>query len=574
MDDFIANLKDEEIPVFVPGEEEYERSVATSNLLYRFSRPTCVVQPKRASQVQLAIRCAVQLKDALPKDEKIKGQLIIKGGGHSYAGFSTAETGISLDLGANMKKVTLQLDKDRNPDTVTLQGGAQWGHAYKQLVNGGHRGYIINGGRCPTVGVGGFTTGGGLGPFTRTFGMGCDTLLSATIVTAGGELITVSAKDDSKTEEGRLFWALRGAGGGNFGVVVEMTMKVQKLKQTDEGTVTAGRFLWTPKVNAKEPEDLIGTMNKFYTTDWPVETTIDSSWLADLSKKDIQVRFLVYHDGHDKDFDNVIESNIVNKDLRDQLVRKTLPEVSTRFLHETLVSLWSEDIKRAFPQNKTYQIYSSFSFTNDPAVITKITSIIQEELQRFRQVAKGESSGLCQVTFIHSGGAASSIPAHSTAFRWREATYHAYIMIEWTEKYLEKDMLPFLQSFKSRLRPYSLHQTAAFINFADNKLDPASYERAYYGNNATKLREIKRARDKNNFFEWTQGVRLPEVENEEGEDGEKVARTRDEDALAKDVSEGVEADAIAREAWKTVTAYPENAVKPTGDVFTMTDLGY
>ena len=105
------------------------------------------------------------------------------------------------------------------------RGGARWGHAYKALVDGDQNGWFINGARCPTVGVSGFVLGGGLSPFTRSFGMGCDTLLEATIVTADGERVTVTSKDDRKEDKGKLFWALCGAGGGNFGVVVELKMR-------------------------------------------------------------------------------------------------------------------------------------------------------------------------------------------------------------------------------------------------------------------------------------------------------------------------------------------------------------
>src|SRR5438128_1772678 len=84
-----------------------------------------------------------------------------------------------------------------------------------------HDGYIVNGGRCPTVGVSGFVLGGGIGQFTRSFGMGCDTLKEITIVTADLSVVTVKDTDDPVSPEGKLFWALCGAGGGNFGVVVE-----------------------------------------------------------------------------------------------------------------------------------------------------------------------------------------------------------------------------------------------------------------------------------------------------------------------------------------------------------------
>jgi FAD/FMN-containing dehydrogenase len=129
-----------------PGERDYERAVATDNLLYRFSRPLFVVQPRNAGQVRTIVNEA--------RAKKLR--ITIKNGGHSYAGSSTADGGILLDL-SRLSKVTLEMKpRSQTPEFATLEGGAKWGHVYKELVNGRHDGYIINGGRCPTVGVSGF----------------------------------------------------------------------------------------------------------------------------------------------------------------------------------------------------------------------------------------------------------------------------------------------------------------------------------------------------------------------------------------------------------------------------------
>lgn len=86
----------EDIQVYVPGELEYERAVASSNLLYRFSRPTYVIRPKTTDQVVSVVTEAVHRK--IP--------ITIKNGGHSYIGSSFPNDGIMLDL-KEMNKVTL-----------------------------------------------------------------------------------------------------------------------------------------------------------------------------------------------------------------------------------------------------------------------------------------------------------------------------------------------------------------------------------------------------------------------------------------------------------------------------------
>ncbi|RAQ58982.1 hypothetical protein COH20_006754 [Aspergillus flavus] len=562
--DFLTN----EVPVFRVGEVEYERSVATANLLYRFTRPDCIVQPRGNGDVQYIVTQA--------KARNVS--LTIKNGGHSYAGFSSAETGILLDL-VRMKKVTI----DRKTMIVTLQGGCQWGHAYKQLVNERMNGAIINGGRCPTVGVSGFTLGGGLGPFTRSFGMGCDTLKEATIVTADGKLVTVTDGDDPKSDKGRLFWALCGAGGGNYGVVVELKLKIQEL-QNSGGEVVAGRFTWMPKVD--EMDDFMQTMIRFYTTDWPEQMTLDSSWLCDLKQtsSELGVRVLSYFDGSKDEFDNVINTFVEQPVLKKQLKRRSMAEPSTRFLHETLVSQWSEETVKSFPTNRSYQIYSSFVFKNDRSRMKAVTEAIRKEMQAFRKLFNGEQ-GLLQVTWIHSGGEASRKKRSATAFRWRDCTYHVYVMLQWEDKWLERDMWGFLGLFKQKLQPYSMMGRAAFINFPDRTLTTEAHEKVYYGNNRQELQRIKRIWDPDHFFDWKQGIQRPtstrEVQSRmatiqlrtEPDTGTAAADEEEEGGYEVSLDEKDLTDKIAGSQWNDVSLPPQNAVGGSG-VFALTDLGF
>ncbi|UKZ64131.1 uncharacterized protein TrAtP1_005349 [Trichoderma atroviride] len=491
--DIIQFFKDEEIPVYAVGELPYERSVATANFLYRFARPDCVVQPKRTSQVQTIVREA--------KERGIP--ITIKNGGHSYAGASTAEKGISLDL-SRMNNVKLDTDSK----IMTLQGGALWGHAYKEFVNKKLNQYVINGGRCPTVGVSGFILGGGLSPFTRSFGMGCDTLKEITIVTADGAKVTVKERGNDDPKKDMLFWALCGAGGGNFGVVVEMKLQVQKLR-CDK--VVAGRYTWWPQDDPGKMKNFMETMRSFYATAWPNQLTIDSSWLCDLSQSNIGVRFLVYHNGDKAEFEKLIKENISDEDLSKPLIKRSLEEPSSLFLHETLVAQWSEETEKSFPQNPSYMIYSSFVFNNDADDIKAITDIIRENMTAFRAKFPGER-GLLQVTWIHAGGEAASKDSSATAYHWRDCVYHTYIMVQWYEKFLEQDMWDFLNRFKGELRPYSINGQAAFINFPDGRLASDIHEQAYYGENRHALQQVKNMWDKDDFFHWDQGVRRPAEE--------------------------------------------------------------
>ena len=497
MEEVIKIFKAKKIPVYEPREDDYERYIATANLIYRFSTPRCVVQPK----------CACDVRDIIKIAKSRKISITIKNGGHSYVGASTTNVGILMELGL-MNEVEL----DEKSKTITVKGGALWFHVYKKLVSKHLDGYVVNGGRCPTVGVSGFLLGGGLSPFTRSFGMGSDTVKEFTIVTAEGDEVTVSERDDPKTHKGRLFWALCGAGGGNFGVVVEMKLALKNL-QSDH--VVAGRYTWFPRPG--EMDVFMTTMNSFYTRAWPNEMTIDSSWLCDLANKDtdLAVRFLIYYNGAQEAFDQAINdwtlpnAPIQHAKLKKRLGWRSLQEKSSRFLHETLAAQWIEETKKSFPTNRSYQIYTGFVFKNDRDTIEGITRAISDEMKVFRKKFAGET-GTLQVTFIHSGGAANERQRKDSAFRWRGCTYHAYIMIQWDEKWLERSMRGFLEKMKPKLSVYGMVRGATFINFPDDTLKPEAYEKSYYGNNYQELRLVKQIWDKDNFFTWAQGINLPD----------------------------------------------------------------
>ncbi|GAB1209143.1 hypothetical protein APSETT445_007909 [Aspergillus pseudonomiae] len=70
------------------------------------------------------------------------------------------------------------------------------------------------------VGVVGWATGGGHGRATGNYGMGADNIIAAALVTPGGELVTANACQNKD-----LFWAIRGGGGGTFGVILSVTLK-------------------------------------------------------------------------------------------------------------------------------------------------------------------------------------------------------------------------------------------------------------------------------------------------------------------------------------------------------------
>jgi FAD/FMN-containing dehydrogenase len=131
-------------------------------------------------------------------------ELAIMSGGHSFAGHSTTDGGILLDL-RDMKA----LDIDTEQRTIWAETGVTSGDVTRRAEADG---LVVGFGDTASVGIGGITLGGGIGYLVRKYGLTIDSLLAADLVTADGRVLRVDA--DTHPD---LFWAIRG-GGGNFGV--------------------------------------------------------------------------------------------------------------------------------------------------------------------------------------------------------------------------------------------------------------------------------------------------------------------------------------------------------------------
>ena len=187
------------------------------------SRPSLkAVAAESAADVAAAINFA--------RTERVP--LVVKGGGHSYFGNSNA-AGSLLVWTRRMKQVTLHDDfagagcppNARPVPAVSVGAGAIWGQLYDAVAVGAGR--YVQGGGCLTVGVAGFVQGGGFGSLSKQFGTGAANLLEAEVVTADGRVRIANA-----CREPELFFALRGGGGGTFGVVTRMTLKTHPLPST------------------------------------------------------------------------------------------------------------------------------------------------------------------------------------------------------------------------------------------------------------------------------------------------------------------------------------------------------
>jgi FAD/FMN-containing dehydrogenase len=158
-------------------------------------------------------------------------RLVVKGGGHSYLGTSNAADSLLVwtrhmnAISVHDSFVAQGCAAHQAPCTaVTVQAGAIWMDAYDAVTS--KAGRYVQGGGCTTVGVAGLIQSGGFGSFSKGFGTAAGSLLEARIVTADGKLRVVNACQDAD-----LFWALKGGGGGSFGIATQLTLQTYELPE-------------------------------------------------------------------------------------------------------------------------------------------------------------------------------------------------------------------------------------------------------------------------------------------------------------------------------------------------------
>ncbi|HEY2132085.1 MAG TPA: FAD-binding protein [Acetobacteraceae bacterium] len=156
-------------------------------------------------------------------------RLVVKGGGHSYLGTSNAPDSLMIWTRAMNRVVVhdgfVAQGCARAPQpAVSIGAGAIWMHSYDEVTT--RHGRYVQGGGCGTVGVAGLVLGGGFGSYAKTYGTAAASLLEAELVTADG--VVRVANECSHPD---LFWALKGGGGGSFGVVTRLTLRTHDLPE-------------------------------------------------------------------------------------------------------------------------------------------------------------------------------------------------------------------------------------------------------------------------------------------------------------------------------------------------------
>ncbi len=452
--------------VVLPGSPPYEQLPKPFNARFHDVRPQAVALCASPHDVSATISFARRhgLSNAM------------RSGGHSFAGYSSTR-GIVIDV-APMRSVSV------SGGLARIGAGARLGEVYEALQE---HDLAIPAGTCPPVGVAGLTLGGGLGILGRRYGVTSDHLAGAQIVLADGRPIEC---DEAHHQD--LFWALRGAGAGNFGVVTSLVFRT-----VPAPSVTNFHLAWPPSqavavIEAWQswaptgPDELAASLKVTATgaVDQPSSVDMYGALLGSESDAISLLDELVVRAGG--------EPTSVSSE------HMSFPE--TRRFWADLGAAEEKVGEGPRPEAVRHPcLFSKSEFFRRP-LPTEAIAVLVESFSLGRP--SGESR---ELDFMPWGGAYNRVPADATAFVHRHELFqlkHAAV-VDSRASTGEKEAAHGWVA-RSWTSVHSWGSGRVFQNFADPDL--VEWADAYYGTNLERLVGVKTRYDPGDFFRFDQSV--------------------------------------------------------------------
>ena len=420
-------------------------------------RPDAVVQVRDTADVAAAVRWAA----------RFDVRLVARSGGHSYAGWCSTSDGVVLDL-SRLRGIRVSGGR------ATVGPAAQLIDVQRALTR---RGVTVPSGSCPTVGIGGLTLGGGHGLAGRRFGLTSDNLLAARVVTADGRVRHV----DARTNED-LYWALRGGGGGNFGIVTALTLR------THRAAGAAYFFVSWPWSQANEA---IAAWQRFAPEAPPALTSILSLGTTGGAGAP-RVAALVQYFG---------EVGALRRLIR-PLTRVAGASVRTgSSSYFTMVLRWAGCLDGGLPacHRSTRSSFYAKSDYFDTQIGPRGRAKMIDWIERRQRTPSLGSGALLLDAY---GGLLNRAAADATAFVHRDMLFSLQYLAYLNGAAAGRASRRWIHGVWRALRPHASGE--AYQNYIDPDL--AGWQRAYYGSNLPRLREIKKQVDPDFRFRFPQAI--------------------------------------------------------------------
>jgi FAD/FMN-containing dehydrogenase len=440
--------------LLTPNSAGYSLASRSYNPLFDGRRPAAVALCAKAEDVQACVSAAAASHTPIAA----------RSGGHSYAGFSNPAKALVVDL-AGLSGVRL------SGTAAVVGAGTRLIDVYAALAASGR---ALPAGSCPSVGVAGLTLGGGIGVLARKYGLTCDRLVGATVVTSDGQARTVSA-----SAQPDLFWALRGGGGGNFGIVTSFTFATVPAPSLTSfqlaypaGAVADAFAAWQPWIRSA-PDELWSNFN--------------ITGAAGRSTCTIAGCF-VGTAGALAPMVNTLVSRIGSRPIRRSVLPKSYLDTMRYFAGCSSKSMSTCQAETHGTQwNREAFVASSrmVTATADPAKLATL--------------ADGRPD--LHLIIDGLGGAVARVGATATAFPHRSAEASVQIYLKTTVAG-QAGAAKQVSAVRDALAP--IVGSSAYVNYIDATMP--DWAHAYYGANLTKLREVAQRYDPDRVFTFAQAV--------------------------------------------------------------------
>ena len=440
--------------VTAPGDEGYDEARGVFNGMID-KRPAVVVRAESAGDVVAAVNFA--------RDAGL--DLAVRGGGHSVPGFGTVDDGVVIDL-SGMRGVEVEA----GAKTARAQGGATWGDFNDATYPFG---LATTGGIISTTGVGGLTLGGGIGYLTRGFGLSLDNLLAADVVTADGQQLHATDRENDD-----LFWALRG-GGGNYGVVTSFEFQLHPVKD-----IYGGPMFY----ELSEAENIL-KFYRDYIADAPEEMGVFPAFQIAPPLP------FIPEDRHGDTFIALVgcwAGPVEQGEAAFKPFHDVAPVVAEHVGPAPYPALNSA-FDALYPSGQL-QHYWKANFAKeltDEAIAAHVTH-------------GSEVPVVNSTMHIYPiNGAASRVASDATAFAYRDANFATVIVGGWPDPAQNEANTKWVRDYYDAIAPYS--EEGGYINFMSG--DDQGRIKANYKGNYERLVDVKRKYDPDNLFHVNQNIK-------------------------------------------------------------------
>lgn len=467
----------------LPDDPGYDAARLVANSRFDGARPVAVAEVADGEDVRAVVDFA--------RDRGLRP--IPRGGGHSFAGYSTGD-GLVVDLG---RLDTVEVDAAAG--RARVGAGSTLLPTYRALWT---HGMAICGGTCPTVGVTGLASAGGLGVLSRRHGLTCDRLIEVEMVTADGEL-----RRASRSENEDLLWATRGGGGGNFGVITALTF--EPVPVDSPFTHAHYAFPWSAaeRVIAAWQEWLPGSPRETWSC---VEVLTQAP--ADGAEPTIELE--VVHAGGEPATRRVVADllgAIGAGPLRSEVHSGPFVDVEYDFFCKGLrpqeVALAGRTADGAVPRPAFYAksdiARGPWSSEGLRVLLDGVGGRQRDPILTPRDFSPAHTIG--KLILEAADGAVNAISPHATAFAHRDNLFVVQYQARWRDdapREVVDANIAWVDDLYQRTEAY--RSGSAYQAYIDSSL--AGWEHAYYGANLARLRRVKAKHDPGDLFRFAQSI--------------------------------------------------------------------